>query len=233
MIDARNAIVRGAVFCFSLIVAGLMGSEPASAHKLKVFASAVGNQIQGSAYFAGGGKAGGASISIQDDEGRTLAEIQPDENGGFSYIATAPSDYLVVARSPDGHQATWRVSAAELAPAFPTRGDPEATTGLDQSEAADDLATILKGSDGRQGTQKAANAASQEATASASVAQDPQLLSAIELAVARQIAPLREQLAASEGRARLTDVLGGIGYIIGVTGLALWWKSRRRSRDTS
>jgi nickel transport protein len=57
----------------------------------------------------------------------------------------------------------------------------------------------------------------------------PALESAIERAVARQIRPLREQLVAAEDRIRLQDILGGIGYIMGLTGLALWWASRRRS----
>jgi nickel transport protein len=64
------------------------------------------------------------------------------------------------------------------------------------------------------------------------VALDPAVESAIERAVARQIRPLREQLVAAEDRIRLQDILGGIGYIIGLTGLALWWRSRRRSGPT-
>jgi nickel transport protein len=49
----------------------------------------------------------------------------------------------------------------------------------------------------------------------------------IERAVARQVRPLREELRAAGERARLTDVLGGIGYIVGLAGLALWWRARR------
>ena len=58
---------------------------------------------------------------------------------------------------------------------------------------------------------------------------DPVLESAIERAVARQIRPLREQLVGAQDRVRLQDILSGIGYIMGLSGLALWWKSRRRS----
>jgi nickel transport protein len=58
---------------------------------------------------------------------------------------------------------------------------------------------------------------------------DPALEAAIERAVARQIRPLREQLIAAEDRIRLQDILGGIGFIMGLTGLALWLTSRRRS----
>nr|WP_246221802.1 carboxypeptidase-like regulatory domain-containing protein [Marichromatium bheemlicum] len=56
---------------------------------------------------------------------------------------------------------------------------------------------------------------------------DPALLAAIEQAVARQLLPLREELAAEQARVRLRDLLGGLGYILGLTGLALWWRVRR------
>jgi nickel transport protein len=49
----------------------------------------------------------------------------------------------------------------------------------------------------------------------------------VERAVARQIRPLREALEAERSRARLHDILGGLGYIAGLAGLALWWRSRK------
>jgi len=60
---------------------------------------------------------------------------------------------------------------------------------------------------------------------------DPALTAAIERAVERQVRPLRSELAAAQARARLQDVLGGVGYILGFAGLALWWRGRdSRSR---
>ncbi len=53
------------------------------------------------------------------------------------------------------------------------------------------------------------------------------LAALVEQAVARQIVPLRRQLVACDEQARLRDVLGGLGYILGLAGLAAWWRSRR------
>jgi nickel transport protein len=38
---------------------------------------------------------------------------------------------------------------------------------------------------------------------------------------------LREELIAAQDAYRLQDILGGVGYIFGVAGLALWWRARR------
>ncbi len=50
---------------------------------------------------------------------------------------------------------------------------------------------------------------------------------AIERSVARHLHSLREELRAMRSEVRLRDVLGGIGYLFGLAGLALWWHNRR------
>ena len=51
---------------------------------------------------------------------------------------------------------------------------------------------------------------------------------AIARAVGKQVRPLREQLDKLENTLRLRDILGGLGYIVGVTGLWLYVAARRR-----
>lgn len=51
----------------------------------------------------------------------------------------------------------------------------------------------------------------------------------LEELIARQIAPLREQLERAEEKVRLRDILGGIGYILGVFGIISYFKSRPRT----
>jgi len=192
---------------------GLALSTPALAHKLRVFAAAEGDLITGSAYFAGGGAAGGAQISILDGQGRTLATPTPDAQGRFSYRVQAPADLVVVAQTGDGHRTEWRIAAAELAGAFAAGTPVPAPTNGSEPPAAAPTA-----------------AAPASAPTAAAGAADAALEAAIERALARQIRPLREDLMAAEDRTRLRDILGGIGYIVGLTGLALWWRSRRPNR---
>lgn len=50
---------------------------------------------------------------------------------------------------------------------------------------------------------------------------------AVDRAVARQIRPLLEAYDEAEGRIRFNDVVGGIGMIVGLGGIALWLSGRR------
>ncbi|WP_026783490.1 hypothetical protein [Pleomorphomonas koreensis] len=49
----------------------------------------------------------------------------------------------------------------------------------------------------------------------------------IEAAVARQIRPLLEAYEAADGRVRFNDLIGGLGWIVGLFGLWAWLRSRR------
>ncbi len=192
------------VLVLVLILLGLGLSPPAQAHKLRVFAAAEGPLITGSAYFAGGGAAGGARIRVLDAQGRTLAEPTPDAAGRFSYRAKAAADLLILAETGDGHRAEWPIPASDLSGSFPTGG-----AGTPAQPAA------------------APTAPAAAPPTPAPTGADPLLTTAIEGAVARQIRPLREELQSFQDQARLRDILGGLGYIFGLMGLALWWRSRR------
>ena len=192
-------------------------SLPVAAHKLQVFAFAEGDRIEGTAYFAGGAKAAGARIQIRDAAGQVLAQLTPTDDGHFRYRARTPTDHFIVAESGDGHRAQWRVRADELAGGFPRAGadSPQLlTTDTPTSEPTE--------------TERARLANPVAAPVSGETRHlDPTLIAAIDQAVARQVRPLREQLIAAQDEVRLRDILGGLGYILGLTGLALWWHGRR------
>ncbi len=186
----------------TLLLILLLLSLPAQAHRLKVFAYAEGNSIQGRVYFVGGVAAPGARLSILDDQNRLIDSISPDTNGEFHYRITEPMTHILSADVGDGHMARWTVNADEFStspiallgeahadtPAQPQSDGPHEQQGLNESRLAD----------------------------------------VVEQAVTRQLIPLRKQLVAYEERARLQDIIGGIGYIVGIAGIALWWRSRKR-----
>ena len=199
-----------------LLVALALAALPAAAHKLQVFAFADGARIEGSAYFAGGAKAQGATIKVEDAEGHVLAELTPAPNGGFSYLAQSQVDHLIVADSGDGHRAEWRVTASELSAGFP--GVPPSPVERSSTPASANRSTEPPNHSGPLPLSFSQSAGAPSAPAD---------LATIERAVARQVLPLREELRAAQDQARLHDIMGGIGYILGLVGIALWWRARR------
>ena len=52
----------------------------------------------------------------------------------------------------------------------------------------------------------------------------------LDRSIARQIRPLREQIEAYQDKIWWHDVIGGIGYIVGLCGLAFGWANRKRQQ---
>jgi nickel transport protein len=50
----------------------------------------------------------------------------------------------------------------------------------------------------------------------------------VERAVARQLLPLQEQLDRYGQRLRFQDIVAGLGYILGIAGVALYWAARKQ-----
>ena len=67
-------------------------------------------------------------------------------------------------------------------------------------------------------------------TATVPAAQPAPAIDAVELAVARQLLPLRQQIDALEERTRFSDIMGGIGTIFGACGIYAWIASRRNRK---
>ena len=68
------------------------------------------------------------------------------------------------------------------------------------------------------------------AAPAAAMAAAPLDSTALETALARQLRPLREQVDALESRTRLSDIVGGIGFIFGLFGCAAWLATRRKEK---
>lgn len=212
-----------------LLVLLLALAPPALAHGLYLFAGADGRTIEGRVYYAGGRPAAQAEVSVRGADGTPLAALEPDGDGAFSYQARAPEDHLLVAETADGHRAQWPVSAAELAPGFVDRSADRSSSAMASAPATSSPPVSAAEDDAA--SKRAPEAACAEAAGQPSAAWDEAaLIAALERAVARQVRPLREELAEARSRAALRDLLGGLGYLFGLAGIGLWWRVRAERR---
>ncbi|MDS4021775.1 MAG: carboxypeptidase regulatory-like domain-containing protein [Candidatus Competibacter sp.] len=197
------------ILVHALLAAGLsVAVGPAWAHKLKAFATAEGATLVGYAYFSSGGRPRQASVTVTDAEGGVLATTITDDEGNFRVEAKRRIDHRITVDGGDGHAATYTVTASELPDTLPTGGGRPA--------APVSVATVP----------------TDPPTEVASLAVDAGLRAFIDQSVSRQIRPLREQIDAYQEKIGWHDVLGGIGYIIGLGGLAFGLSERRRRTDS-
>lgn len=193
-------LLRGVV----IAVLTASAATPALAHKLKVFAAAVGERIEGTVYFVGGGPARGAQILIESPDGTLIDALTADDAGAFAFTAKVRADHVIRTGAADGHSARMTIPASLLPASLPLPASGLGATAADAGEAP---------------------APAPPQGASASDVTD--IEASLARAVAQQVAPLREQLNTYEDRVRLRDVLGGLGYILGLAGLFAWMRARR------
>ncbi|MFA5663383.1 hypothetical protein [Castellaniella sp.] len=195
-----------------LLIALLAG--PVNAHSLRLFARVDGAQVSGYAFFIGGGRPSNVGWVAKMD-GVAVAEGHTDDEGHYQF--TVPSrvtgDVVITVDTQEGHVATTRLPPtrfADLSGADAPQGG--ASGGTARGPDASQGAAPLPG-DARAGMRAPLDAA------------DRQL---VEEAVERQVGPLLERIEAMDARMRLTDTMSGIFLIIGLAGIGLWARSRKR-----
>jgi nickel transport protein len=176
---------------------------PALAHQLHLFVQPRGATIVGQAYFSPGDVAARQiDVIARDPAGRELGRTKTDDQGNFTLPARVKVDYHLTAEAP-GHSDTRVIHAADLPDSLPadSPSSAEAPRPAAAETAPHDVAAILAGG--------------------------PISIDAQIEALQKQIELLRLQIDKSEQRLRFRDVLGGIGYILGIAGIALYVKSRQ------
>lgn len=200
------------------LLALLAVAIPAQAHRLKLFATVEAGNVSGYAFFVGGGRAAGVRLTITDRDGHLLHGGETDADGGFRFAPDRPIALVIAVESGDGHIAETSVDAERFGaganPPLLAAAPPPAAT----------AATVAP--------EPTPAPAAESPPLDLSSAAEARIAALVEAATARavaaQIRPLLEAHAASEGRARFNDIVGGIGMIVGLCGLAAWGFSRRR-----
>ncbi len=188
---------------------------PALAHRVNVWAYVEsGNTIKGSVGFPGGAKARNVSVTVRAPDGTLLGETQTDEQGEFVFQARFRCDHIVTVDTGDGHRAEYKVAAEELPAGLP----PLAAGGAAVSETS---------------SQPSPSASASETPPAPATLPAATWETAIEKVVSRQIVPLRREIEAYRQTVFVHDILGGIGYIVGVFGLIFYLKARAIGKTMS
>jgi nickel transport protein len=216
-------------FACVLCVCGLLLAGPAWAHKVSVYAYVEGGQIKGEGYFAGGDKAKGCDIEVSDAKGQAVAQAKTDERGQFSLpLPQAAPPLKIVLHAGQGHQGDYSLTAADLGQGQglgQDQGQPAGEAAFPPRPAGTPAAAPVAAAPAVQAAPAAPalDAAALEQIVAQAVAQ------AVDQKLEQRLAPLTAQVAklAGERAISLQDVIGGLGYILGLMGIAAYVKSRQ------
>ncbi len=185
----------------------LLTPATAGAHRVNIFAWVEGGTVFVECRYPDGGTVHGGLIRVIDSAGRELLSGKTDDAGEFSFKAPGAQDLSIVLEAGMGHRAEWPLSAQELASA----GTPATAAPAPPAAAARPAADTPPPPDAPGRTPAAAD-----------------LEQTVEKALDRKLAPVMRMLAELQTpKVRLADVMGGIGYIFGLVGVAAYFKRPR------
>jgi nickel transport protein len=219
-----KALHPGYLAFFTVLLVGLLLSSNALAHKVRVFAYVEGDNLIAEGYFSKSAKARNCLIGVYDSGENKIAEARTDANGSASFKLTEmpaySGDLTVVLEAGQGHKASFTVAAAEL---------PSSTTSEQRKESTFSRAPEPKPS---QATQLNSGKEIKP------VGPNPEKQAIMmEKVLDRKLEPIikmlgnqRRMLLAQQDRGNsLRDVIGGIGWILGIVGVAAYVLSRRQA----
>lgn len=210
--------MKYASFALACLAAFMFLADECLAHKVSVFAFVDGDEIQVECGFSRNQKVKNGKLVVADLEtGETVLEGTTDTRGVFRF---RPSDEFLATGhglsiqlfAGEGHRDDWRMSPEELRALSPAGRSGMAA----RAERSDT-------------TQPGRTAVSEEKAAMPLSAVDTAELEAIiGRVVDEKLAPVRQALARRrESEPGLRDIVGGIGWILGLLGLAAYMKYRR------
>ena len=204
--------------CVFAVFASFAPSE-ALAHNVSVFAYVEGDTVVTESYFNDGRKCRECTIDVFDRSGNKLLDGKTNMEGQFSFKVPAKGDLIVRLTASMGHMAEYTLTAEELPGGKSgdlSSADPGATQSNEHTHR-----------ESGHGVDEHIYSEAVPAHAEPSLAEIEQ---AVDRAVSRQLLPIRRALEESRRKQRFSDIVGGIGYIVGLMGLILYFRSRQRRK---
>ena len=220
--NVNNVIPFGLNRCFFsfILVMFWVLFLPASApaHKVTIFAWVDGDTVHTQSKFSGGKRVKNAPVLVYGPEEVLLLEGKTDKNGMFSFKIPQRTSLKIVLKASMAHMAVWKLPRQELGGAEPEHAD--------NTNGRQDFPKTSRESVNLRPHQPVSES-------SAMVLGKQEIEQIIDASLDKKLAPITEILSDSVHRGPgITEIVGGIGYIIGLVGVALYFKTRKKNNDS-
>ena len=216
------------LFALCLLVFGLLSTAtPALAHRVHLFAYVQQGKIVVDSRFSKAKPVQQGEVEIfEAASGKLLLQGVSDAQGASRFtippeLLAQPVDLRLVIKAGEGHQGEWILPAAELNPQANQLPD-------EKTAAAPAAATAAQATD---------QASAPLARAAATVDSSPhitisvqELEAIINRSLDARLQPIQTMLAAEQAKGPgLTEIIGGIGWIVGIFALIFALKNRKKA----
>lgn len=215
----RLVSARRAVWAAVLIFGGL-SATPALAHRVNIFAYVEGDTVHVDCSYNKNDRVHFGDIEVKNAAtGERYLTGKTDENGAYVFqipaaARAAKADLQILLKAGEGHQNDWIVEAKEYLGNAPAAAGPPAA----QAPTAAPASVV---------SQKPAAPAPAVAAAPQPAMTPAAVQAVVEAAVEKKIAPLRKILVEDKEKGPgVTEIAGGIGYLVGIAGLLAYARSR-------
>lgn len=209
-----------------LAVCGLLaGSQTAAlAHGMYVFAWPEGGQICAEGYYSNKRKVQGGQTQAVNPAGTIVAQGTSDGQGRWCFTPPAAGELTIIYADGQGHRAEFLIAASESpgaeasspATAAPEKDTHAAPPGKAQEVPAAPAEDNVPPPDAGM-------------PSPAFAAREDQIRSWIRAEMQAQLVPLHKALAERD-EPRLRDIVGGLGWIVGMVGMGAYFVQRREQR---
>ena len=202
LLDSKLGLTWGAtltVMALGILMASPLVSQ-AWAHKVNVFAWAEGDTVFVEGYYPGGKKSQNSLVEIFNPAGTKLLEGRTNNKGEFSFKVPEKTDLKIVLTASMGHKNYFTFSASD------SEGDVSLPASVPERKHTHNVGKSVP------------------------VSTDiHQLETIINEALDRKLGPVIKLIRDSRRqRPSITEIIGGIGYIFGLVGVAVYFSNRRK-----
>ena len=207
---------RWIIYLIAAVIWVVFPSAHVSAHKVTIFAWVEGDTVYTQSKFSKGRNAKNSTVVVYDKAGNLLLEGKTDENGLFSFKVPKKTDLKVVLKASMGHLAEWTIPAEEI----------NAVAGVSEINVQE---AGVGGTAGQEASLATDDKASEQLVPTAVTLNRQEIRDIVDESLDRKLAPIVNMLAdVSDRGPRMTEVIGGIGYIFGLVGVGLYFTYRRK-----